>query len=112
MMAIIYAGTLAKAAASGGQLHGTLIGFPSAPFTAPSQSPDPVGFWPASNPRSGIRVSSTARLSTLSGKDEARVRTLQSAIRFENFIFGSIMRMMKGRQVVEVKEGWINHRKE
>ena len=31
------------------------MGFPSAPFTAPSQSPLPVGFTPDWNPNSGAR---------------------------------------------------------
>ena len=34
--------TLMKVARSGGQSQGTLMGWPLAPFTAPSQSPVPV----------------------------------------------------------------------
>ena len=42
---------------SGGQEHGTFIGCPSAPLTAPSQSPVPVGFTFASCPNCGVRAS-------------------------------------------------------
>jgi len=38
---------------AGGQLQGILIGFPSAPLIAPSQSPVPVGLTPELNPNSG-----------------------------------------------------------
>lgn len=67
---------------SGGQAQGTLMGFPLASLTAPSQSPvpetnhdvnkgavaldlhflPPVGFTPAAWPKSGTRAGSMARL--------------------------------------------------
>jgi hypothetical protein len=37
----------------GGHEHGTLIGWPLEPFTAPSQSPVPVGFTPLEKPSGG-----------------------------------------------------------
>lgn len=42
---------------SGGHWQGILTGFPSAPAT-PSQSPVPVGFVPASMPKSGTSAGS------------------------------------------------------
>lgn len=42
---------------AGGHEQGILIGLPSAPLTAPSQSPVPVGFTPDWKPRSGVKAS-------------------------------------------------------
>ena len=42
-----------KASCAGGHAQGTLIGFPFDPFTAPSQSPVPVGFTPEWKPSGG-----------------------------------------------------------
>jgi hypothetical protein len=42
----------------------------------PSQSPVPVGFWPALKPRSGTRAGSTARLVKL--KDAADTETINA----------------------------------
>lgn len=50
-----------KISRAGGQEHGTLIGLPSAPFTAPSQSPVPVGLTPDENPNCGVKASIWAR---------------------------------------------------
>lgn len=47
---------------SGGHEHGIFMGLPSAPFTAPSQSPEPVGFTPDCHPNWGTRLGSTSRL--------------------------------------------------
>ena len=46
-------------AESGGHAHGTLMGAPLAPLTAPSQFPAPSGFLPAVAPRLGISAGST-----------------------------------------------------
>ena len=61
---------------SGGHEQGTLIGFPLASLTAPSQSPVPVGLTPEWNPRDGARAA-TWLLSDVGAAGGGRSRRLE-----------------------------------
>jgi len=88
-----------KMALSGGHAQGTWMGLPSAPLTAPSQFPVPVGFNPAWPPSSGTRAGSTSLLEIDTGaQDTDATRTIRDRIELVNFMFDKIKPKQKSQR--------------
>lgn len=81
------------------------MGLPSVPFTAPSQSPLPVGFKPDWKPNWGMRASFTS-LREIGLDDTVTARTAKGTMLDKNFI------AVASKNQVSVEEGRVSKLRE